>query len=57
MSRPFFGEPTGDWTKAFECPKCENGRLQIKMEEDALICDKCGYRKEAEPKTNWIIDG
>ena len=57
VSRPIKGKPTRDWTKAFNCPKCEDGRLRMKIKEDALVCEKCGYRREAEPKTNWVVDG
>lgn len=55
MSRPVIGNPTHDWTEAFKCPKCDDGRLRIK--DDALVCDKCGYRHPFLDKINRIIDG
>jgi len=60
VSRPIKGKPTRDWTKVFNCPKCEDGRLRMKIKEDALVCEKCGYRKPFKvdySKIPRVIDG
>ena len=58
MSRSFTGKPDRDWTKAFDRPKCKDGRLRF--EHDAMVCNKCGYQKTidwSKDKINRIIDG